>query len=135
MTMVPTPVSSEMTALTGVDRRTRKVSFGSGIVYVGGAGSGGTLYAVSESAGNVLWTASVQNGDNSSPVKASSAGGVVTFYATTFSGSSETLSASVTYDSAHFAAASFSTRPETPDCIASSTSSSSSVAVNRTTRV
>lgn len=38
-----------------------------GIVYTGGAGSGGTVYAVSESAGAVLWTASVENGDNSSP--------------------------------------------------------------------
>lgn len=38
-----------------------------GIVYVGGAGSGGTLYAVSESTGTVLWTAGVENGDASSP--------------------------------------------------------------------
>lgn len=38
-----------------------------GVVYVGGAGVGGTLYAVDESNGNVLWTASVENGDNSSP--------------------------------------------------------------------
>lgn len=38
-----------------------------GIVYVGGAGSGGTLYAVDESNGNVLWTSSVWNGDHSSP--------------------------------------------------------------------
>src|SRR5215469_2900588 len=38
-----------------------------GIVYVGGAGSGGTLYAVNETNGQVLWTASVSNGDNSSP--------------------------------------------------------------------
>jgi outer membrane protein assembly factor BamB len=38
-----------------------------GIVYVGGAGSGGTLYAVNETDGTVLWTASVENGDNSSP--------------------------------------------------------------------
>src|SRR5205823_14393774 len=50
-----------------------------GIVYVGGAGSGGTLYAISESAGNVLWTASVQNGDNSSP--AVTAKGVYVSYA------------------------------------------------------
>ncbi len=39
-----------------------------GYVYVGGAGSGGTLYAVSESSGTVAWTASVMNGDDSSPV-------------------------------------------------------------------
>jgi outer membrane protein assembly factor BamB len=38
-----------------------------GVVYVGGAGSGGTLYAVSETDGSVLWTQSVANGDNSSP--------------------------------------------------------------------
>jgi outer membrane protein assembly factor BamB len=38
-----------------------------GVVYVGGAGSGGTLYAVSAATGQVLWTRSVENGDNSSP--------------------------------------------------------------------
>jgi outer membrane protein assembly factor BamB len=38
-----------------------------GVVYVGGAGSGGTLYAVDEKNGNVLWTGSVANGDSSSP--------------------------------------------------------------------
>lgn len=38
-----------------------------GIVYVGGAGDGGTVYAVAESDGTVLWTATVANGDNSSP--------------------------------------------------------------------
>lgn len=38
-----------------------------GIVYVGGAGSGGTLYAVNETNGTVLWTGSVANGDDSSP--------------------------------------------------------------------
>lgn len=38
-----------------------------GVVYVGGAGSGGILYAVSETDGSVLWTAGVANGDNSSP--------------------------------------------------------------------
>ncbi len=38
-----------------------------GIVYVGGAGVGGTLYAVNESNGNVLWSNSVANGDESSP--------------------------------------------------------------------
>jgi outer membrane protein assembly factor BamB len=41
-----------------------------GVVYTGGAGSGGTLYAVDESNGNVLWTASVENGDHSSPALA-----------------------------------------------------------------
>jgi outer membrane protein assembly factor BamB len=38
-----------------------------GLVYVGGAGSGGTLYAVDETNGKVLWSASVENGDDSSP--------------------------------------------------------------------
>ncbi|MBV9103596.1 MAG: PQQ-binding-like beta-propeller repeat protein [Candidatus Eremiobacteraeota bacterium] len=38
-----------------------------GIVYTGGAGSGGTVYAFSESNGQLLWTAQVQNGDDSSP--------------------------------------------------------------------
>jgi outer membrane protein assembly factor BamB len=38
-----------------------------GFVYVGGAGMGGTLYAVNESTGAVAWTQSVQNGDDSSP--------------------------------------------------------------------
>jgi outer membrane protein assembly factor BamB len=38
-----------------------------GVIYVGGAGSGGTLYAVSSATGNVLWTRSVENGDDSSP--------------------------------------------------------------------
>jgi outer membrane protein assembly factor BamB len=38
-----------------------------GVVFVGGAGSGGTLYATDENNGNVLWTASVENGDHSSP--------------------------------------------------------------------
>jgi outer membrane protein assembly factor BamB len=42
-----------------------------GIVYVGGAGSGGTLYAVDEATGNVLWTATVWNGDYSSPAVSS----------------------------------------------------------------
>jgi len=38
-----------------------------GVVYVSGAGSGGTVYAVSEAGGVVRWTGSVQNGDKSSP--------------------------------------------------------------------
>jgi outer membrane protein assembly factor BamB len=39
-----------------------------GVVYTAGAGDGGTLYAVSESSGQLIWTANVMNGDNSSPV-------------------------------------------------------------------
>jgi len=41
-----------------------------GIVYVGGAGSGGTLYAVDEANGNLLWWDAVSNGDHSSPAVA-----------------------------------------------------------------
>jgi outer membrane protein assembly factor BamB len=41
---------------------------GNGFVYTGGAGVGGTVYAVKQSDGTVAWTASVENGDNSSPV-------------------------------------------------------------------
>jgi outer membrane protein assembly factor BamB len=40
---------------------------GHGAVYVGGAGSGGTVYAVDEQTGQVLATRSVANGDHSSP--------------------------------------------------------------------
>jgi outer membrane protein assembly factor BamB len=38
-----------------------------GVIYVGGAGSGGTLYAVDATSGAVLWTMPVLNGDTSSP--------------------------------------------------------------------
>lgn len=38
-----------------------------GVIYTSGAGSGGTVYAVSASTGAVLWTKSVANGDKSSP--------------------------------------------------------------------
>jgi len=38
-----------------------------GVVYSGGAGSGGTVYATRASDGALLWTAPVANGDNSSP--------------------------------------------------------------------
>lgn len=50
-----------------------------GVVYTGGAGSGGTLYAVDETNGEVLWTAGVENGDHSSPALA--AGRVFVSYA------------------------------------------------------
>jgi outer membrane protein assembly factor BamB len=42
-------------------------TFANGYVYVGGAGSGGTLYAVRASDGALRWMASVANGDHSSP--------------------------------------------------------------------
>ena len=38
-----------------------------GIAYTGGAGDGGTLYAVDDTTGALLWTAGVMNGDASSP--------------------------------------------------------------------
>ena len=50
-----------------------------GYVYTGGAGSGGTVYAVSEATGQLAWTASVENGDHSSPAVDSS--GVYVTYA------------------------------------------------------
>jgi outer membrane protein assembly factor BamB len=39
-----------------------------GGVFTGGAGEGGTVYAVRESDGSVVWTAPVANGNDSSPV-------------------------------------------------------------------
>ena len=42
-----------------------------GVIYVSGAGSGGTVYAVNASSGAVLWTRQVLNGDESSPAVAS----------------------------------------------------------------
>ena len=50
-----------------------------GYVYTGGAGEGGTAYAVDQANGVVKWTAPVENGDNSSP--AVSASGVYVSYA------------------------------------------------------
>lgn len=41
--------------------------FSNGMVYVGGAGSGGTLYGVDAATGQTLWTGSVENGDHSLP--------------------------------------------------------------------
>jgi outer membrane protein assembly factor BamB len=43
---------------------------GDGIVYTGGAGSGGTVYAVDESTGALLASQPVENGDHSSPALA-----------------------------------------------------------------
>jgi outer membrane protein assembly factor BamB len=48
-------------------------------VYIGGAGSGGTLYAVDGATGNITWRQSVMNGDGSSP--AVNASGVLVSYA------------------------------------------------------
>jgi outer membrane protein assembly factor BamB len=50
-----------------------------GYVYTGGSGFGGTLYAVSDASGQVVWTQPVDNGDESSP--AVDAHGVFVTYA------------------------------------------------------
>jgi outer membrane protein assembly factor BamB len=50
-----------------------------GTVYTAGAGSGGTLYAVDETTGDLKWTGFVENGDDSSP--AVDANGVYVSYA------------------------------------------------------
>lgn len=50
-----------------------------GVIYTGGAGSGGTVYAVNANTGAVLWTSPVANGDNSSPAVTSD--GVYVSYA------------------------------------------------------
>jgi outer membrane protein assembly factor BamB len=52
---------------------------GNGVVYTGGAGSGGTVYAVDELTGALLATQPVENGDHSSP--ALSGGSVFASYA------------------------------------------------------
>ncbi len=51
----------------------------SGAVYTAGAGTGGTVYAYAESNGDLQWTGSVENGDDSSPVVTKS--GVFVSYA------------------------------------------------------
>jgi outer membrane protein assembly factor BamB len=48
---------------------------GNGYVYTGGAGSGGTVYAVNETTGALKWTGAVENGDNSSPAVPAPASG------------------------------------------------------------
>jgi outer membrane protein assembly factor BamB len=50
-----------------------------GYVYTGGAGSGGTVYAVDQTNGVLEWTGSVENGNNSSPAVSKS--GVYVSYA------------------------------------------------------
>jgi outer membrane protein assembly factor BamB len=54
-------------------------TFADGVVYTGGAGTGGTVYAVDAANGRVLWTQPVENGDHSSP--AVTADGVYVSYA------------------------------------------------------
>jgi outer membrane protein assembly factor BamB len=65
--------------LPGQSSFTSPPAFRAGIVYTGGAGSGGTLYAVRATDGVVLWTQPVMNGDTSSP--AVTAAGVYVSYA------------------------------------------------------
>ncbi len=55
------------TLLTGQYSFSGGLTAANGFVYAGGAGGGGTLYAVSESTGVIAWTQEVQNGDNSTP--------------------------------------------------------------------
>jgi len=50
-----------------------------GVIFLSGAGSGGTVYAVNANSGAVLWTAPVANGDKSSPAVTSE--GVYVSYA------------------------------------------------------
>ena len=54
-------------ALPGQSAFTSPPTAADGYVYTGGAGSGGTVYAVSEASGQIAWTAAVENGDDSSP--------------------------------------------------------------------
>ena len=65
--------------LAGQSAFTSPPTAGHGAVYVGGAGSGGTVYAVDEATGDLLATQPVMNGDHSSP--ALSAAGVFVSYA------------------------------------------------------
>ena len=55
------------TALTSQYMFTAPPAAMNGMVYTGGAGSGGTLYAVNDVTGALVWTAGVANGDASSP--------------------------------------------------------------------
>jgi outer membrane protein assembly factor BamB len=55
------------TLLTGQYSFSGGLTAANGFVYAGGAGSGGTLYAVDQTTGAIAWTQSVQNGDNSTP--------------------------------------------------------------------
>jgi outer membrane protein assembly factor BamB len=55
------------TLLAGQYAFSAALTASNGLVYTGGAGSGGTLYAVNESNGAIVWTQGVANGDNSTP--------------------------------------------------------------------
>ena len=55
------------TLLTGQYAFSAAPTAANGFVYTGGAGSGGTLYAVDQTNGAIAWTQGVENGDNSVP--------------------------------------------------------------------
>ena len=55
------------TLLSGQYAFSSAPSAGDGMVFTGGAGSGGTLYALDEASGALVWTQNVQNGDDSTP--------------------------------------------------------------------
>lgn len=55
------------TLLTGQYGFSSAPTAADGFVFTGGAGSGGTLYAVPESTGGIAWTQRVANGDDSTP--------------------------------------------------------------------
>lgn len=55
------------TTLTGQYIFSAPPSAAHGMVYAGGAGSGGTLYALNQANGVIAWTAPVSNGDSSAP--------------------------------------------------------------------
>jgi outer membrane protein assembly factor BamB len=54
-------------ALTGQYLFSSAPTAANGIVFTGGAGEAGTIYAVDEKTGALLWTQQVNNGDDSSP--------------------------------------------------------------------
>jgi outer membrane protein assembly factor BamB len=55
------------TQLPGQYSFTSDPTFYDGVVYTGGSGTGGTLYAVDAASGAVRWSQPVENGDHSSP--------------------------------------------------------------------
>src|SRR6185437_1286233 len=55
------------TSLAGQYSFSSAPSAGDGMVFTGGAGEGGTLYALDEVSGALVWTQGVANGDDSTP--------------------------------------------------------------------